>query len=66
MVREKKVVKISSGNRITIPKSACEKVGLKEGDYAFIDWIVEGNKLVIYLIPAEVKIVPKCLEERDV
>lgn len=54
-----KIVKLSNGNRITIPKSACKEVDLKEGDHAFVDWTVEDNKLVLRLTPAEVKITPR-------
>ena len=58
---EGKIVKISNGNRITIPKEACRKIGLKAGDYAFINWTIKDGKLVLELLPAEVKIIPKTL-----
>ena len=56
---EPKLKKISSGNRIIIPKGVCKKLAIKEGSYVLIKWRVEGDKLHMALTPAEVEFKPK-------
>lgn len=46
----KKLMKVTNGCKLTIPKQACKETGLTPGDYVFVEW--ENGKLAI--TPAQV------------
>jgi AbrB family looped-hinge helix DNA binding protein len=50
------ILKVLEGNRITLPKSFCERTGLKKGDYVGV--VVEDTHILIVPVSA-IKVVPR-------
>ncbi|HIP90455.1 MAG TPA: hypothetical protein EYH22_02790 [Candidatus Nanopusillus sp.] len=63
-MKKKKLVKVSSGNRITIPKEACEVANIKSGDFVYLDWSIKEGKLILTLEPVEVELRPRYIKNK--
>jgi len=54
-----KLVKISYGGRVTIPKEARIQSRVDEGEQALLSWFTRNNKLILEITPVEIEIRPR-------